>query len=148
MNLKKLYEILKETTVELRKGNVLEEHDSPGVKVVEIYLMPHESEVIGVEKVDVHFMVVGVRKELAENRREEFVNLVSTYPDFERFKNGLSYIELGGVIRDQGVALRFMALGKVLGMWDIITPERLGFSGEEAHTIAGRGLVMIAGYKL
>ncbi len=45
------------------------------------------------------------------------------------------------------MALRLFALGKVLGFWNIITPETLGFKGEAADEFAGKGFVMMGGYK-
>jgi hypothetical protein len=146
MDLDKLYEILKETTVSLRKGETKTEKTEGNVKVVNLYFMPHVSDVTDVEKVDLHFIVVGVKKAEAEKRKGEFIELIKTYPDFNRFRQGLSYIELGGEIGSQEEALKLMALGNVLGLWDIITPEKLGITGEKADELAGGGMVMIAGY--
>ena len=39
------------------------------------------------------------------------------------------------------------ALGQALGMWKVITPKRLGFTGAEADRLAGNGLVMMTGWK-
>jgi hypothetical protein len=147
MDTGKLEKILRETTVSLRKGAERTEEDKGNVRVTHLYLMPHADEVKDVEKVDLHFIVVGVKTAEALNHHDEFVSLVATYPDFERFKQGLSYIELGGVIGDQEAAFQFMALGKVLGLWSLITPEVLGITGSAADMLAGQGLVMISGYK-
>lgn len=40
-----------------------------------------------------------------------------------------------------------MALGHVLGIWRIVTPEDLGFTGAKAEQAAGLGYVMQAGYQ-
>ena len=164
MNLDRLYQILRETTAQLRKGEEIEgdpklvdavknfkEGDNidkfPGGSV-HIYAMPHESQVEGgIEKVDLHFIVVGVDKAKAEQYKDELVGILKTYPQPERLAGGPSYIEVGGEIGDQGAAFQLFALGKVLGLWDIITPEKLGFTGAEAAQMAGTGFVMMSGFK-
>ena len=126
MNLNRLYQILRETTV----------------------AMNHESQAKNdIENVDLHFIVVGVDKPKAEQIKDEFIAILKTYPQPDRLARGLSYIEVGGEIGDQGAALQLFALGKVLGLWDIITPEKLGFTGHEAAKMAGSGLVMMSGFK-
>jgi hypothetical protein len=164
MNLERLYQILQETTVQLRKGEEVEgdpelvqavkdfkEGDDidklPGGSV-HIYAMPHESQAKSdIERVDLHFIVVGVDKAKAEQIKDELVAIMKTYPQPERLAGGPSYIEVGGEIGDQGAAFQLFALGKVLGLWDVITPEKLGITGAEASEMAGKGLVMMSGFK-
>lgn len=148
MDLNKLREILKETTIQLRKGEAVEERQSGRVQVVEIFNMPHESEVNNIEKIDCHFITIGVHKDIAEQYRDELNEILKTYPSPERLAGGPSYIEVGGVIGDQGTALQLFALGQVLNLWKIITPKTLGFSGKEANALAGQGMVMISGFKV
>jgi hypothetical protein len=144
MDLERLYKIIRETTQEYRKGMETTVKESSELVVVEHYHMPHQTEATaGLELVDVHFMVVGVDKEKAKQVKPELVEILKTYPDQPRFMQGLSYIEVGGEIGDQGMALRLFALGKSLGLWDIITPESLGVTGQEAHSLAGMGFVML-----
>lgn len=69
----------------------------------------------------------------------EFAN-VST----QRLLEGPNYIELGGWLGDQGLALQFMGLGTLLGQWSVITPATLGIKGEDAQQMLGMGFVMIA----
>ena len=149
MNLDRLYSILNDATMEFRKGEVEEVRQAGSLEVHDIYLMPHESEALpNVEKIDVVFMIVGVNKEKAELHRNELIKILKTYPEPERFAGGPSYIEVGAAIGDQGSALRLFALGKVLGLWDIITPALFGMTGEEARKAAGMGYVMITGFDL
>lgn len=56
-----------------------------------------------------------------------------------------SYLELGGWIGDQGIALQFMALGSLLGVFDLLTPRTMlpGIDLQVVMTIAGAGLVTI-----
>jgi hypothetical protein len=158
MNVKRLYEILAETTCQLRKGEVLEgspqlvEQAKRGEEltaggVLEVYAMPHESEAKpDVEKVDMEFVVIGVSRAAAEERKAEVVSIMKEYPQPERLAGGPSYIEVGAEIGDQGAAFQLFALGKVLGLWDVVTPASLGFSGQEARQMAGAGYVMITGF--
>ena len=147
MNLDRLYQILRETTVQLRKGEAVEEREVAGIHVTEVYAMPHEQHAEDtLEKVDCSFLVVGVDKNKAEQFRDEFVELLKRYPEPARLAGGPSYIEVGGVIGDQGAAFQLFALGHVLGLWSVITPETLGITGARARELAGLGFVMISGF--
>jgi hypothetical protein len=152
MDLERLYGILFETTCLLRKGEEVVgcklDCELPHLHVTELYPMPHESEAKPeVEKVDCHFVMVGVSKQKAEAERAPLLELLKTYPEPERLAAGISYIELGGNIGDQGAAFRLFALGKTLGLWDVVTPELFGFAGDEASRMAGAGFVMMTGWK-
>ena len=159
MDLKRLYEILAETTVQLRKGDVIEGtpalvnaikagDDNPPGGIAEIYLMPHVAEARpDLEKIDMEFMVIGVDKVKAEQRRAEFTAIIDQYPKPDRLASGPSYIEVGGEIGDQGAAFQLFALGKALGLWDVITPATFGMVGQQAMEAAGNGFVMITGYR-
>lgn len=157
-DLKLLSEILNETTAMLRKDDFYEGTPElvdqarrgeaiTGGGVLEIFAMPHESEITdGFESVDLEFVTIGVDKIKAEARRETLISILTAYPNLDRLAQGPSYIEVGGEIGDQGAAFKLFALGKVLGLWSIITPETFGFSGHEARMMAGRGYVMITGW--
>lgn len=49
-------------------------------------------------------------------------------PSAERIAGGPSYIEWGGLIGDQGLALRVMACGQEAGLWEVMTPKSLGIT--------------------
>lgn len=158
MDTRKLYRILNETTSQMRKGEVLvgpdnlvEEAKRGELKsggVLEIYAMPHESEAAtDIEKVDMEFLVIGVDKKKAEDNRADFIELMDSYPEPNRLAAGPSYIEVGAEIGGQGAAFQLFALGKVLGLWDVITPARLGLKGEAAKRAAGNGYIMMSGYR-
>jgi len=156
----KVYEILRETTGQFRKGNIFEgspelvaqaeagigDEGLRGGGVLEVYAMPHESEADGLEKVDMHFVTVAVNKAKAEARRAELIGLLNAYPAPDRLAGGPSYIEVGGELGDQGAAFELFALGKVLGFWDVITPETFGAIGDQARQLAGSGFIMCTGY--
>lgn len=92
-------------------------------------------------------MVIGVDRAKAESYREPLIGLLNAYPDPAQLAGGPSYIHVGGVIGDQGAAFCLFALGQVLGLWTVITPATMGFTGAEARDMAGAGFVMISGYR-
>lgn len=161
MDLKKLYDILGETTIQLRKGemvhgssNLVEaikegrDLDRAGGGVVTIDAMPHTDEAgPDIEKVDCEFLVIGVDRKKAEERRGDLIEILNSYPNPDRLAGGPSYIEVGAEIGDQGAAFQLFALGKALGLWEVITPKAFGFEGAEARQMAGQGFVMMSGYR-
>ena len=124
------------------------EEDKPGVRVTTIDMMPHQSKAApGLEKVDMEFLVIGVDKAKAEGHKAELIEILNTYPNPERLAGGPSYIEVGAEIGDQGAAFQLFALGKVLKLWNVITPALMGVTGDKAREMAGSGFVMISGYR-
>lgn len=161
MNLDRLYKILAETTCQLRKGEVFEgtpelvEQAKRGDElkaggVLEVYAMPHVNEARPeIEQVDVEFMVIGVDRKKAEEHRAELVSILDDWPKdaASPLSDGPSYISLGADIGDQGAAFQLMALGKVLKLWNVITPRSFGFEGDEARKLAGGGMILMSGYQ-
>lgn len=164
MNIERLYELVRDCSVECRTGpavvvngeqaseqdiDMLNAGEVP-TGVTEFYSMPHVSTVQkerpDLVLVDMIFIDVGVDKARAEAHRAEFVEILNSYPELERLKGGPSYLELGAVFGDQGFALRIMAIGSVLGFWDIISAKTLGRSDDEAREMAGVGFLMVSGY--
>jgi len=146
MDLNRLHEILDETTMQLRTGEPVVESTRGSIQVTDMYLMPHVDDVADVEKIDMVLVVVGVDKTKAAARKEELIGLLKTYPAPERLAGGPSYIEVGGVIGDQGAAFQLFALGEVLGLWRVVTPRLLGAEGDKARYMAGAGFVVITGF--
>jgi hypothetical protein len=99
--------------------------------------------------VDVHFFEVALRNpdEDKPAMASALRRLLADYPDPERLAAGPSYIELGGVVGDQGLALMLIGLGELVGLWAVINPKRLGFTGKKADEMAGSGYVMCSGLK-
>lgn len=150
MNLQRLHEILAESTQLLRQGPEVDYQEIvPGVSVLTVDAMPPVSSVppdMGIEVVDCSLVSVGVHKGKAEEHREELIEILREYPDPATLKGDPSYITVGGAIGDQGAAFMLFALGKVVGLWDVITPEKLGITGPKAKEFAGVGYVMITGF--
>ena len=94
--------------------------------------------------VNVHFFWVSTT---GNPDRERFVELLEQYPEPERLKGGPSYLELGGVLGDQGLALKLIGLGELLGVWKAITPALFHMEGEEADALAGNGFIMAGGMR-
>lgn len=161
MDIDRLYKILRETTVQLRKGEAVhgakhlvdainagrDLNELPGGVVAIDAMPPVEAAQPWLELVDLVFIKVGVQKDVAARYRDELIEILKTYPEPERLAGGPSYIEMGGVLGDQGAAFQLFALGKVLGLWEIVTPGAFGFKDEAALEMAGKGFIMIAGYK-
>lgn len=162
MDVKRLHEILLACTAEFRKGAAATVNGIPsedlekdiataqasagaGPVVAEVWAMPHVDDLpTGLKPVDVFFEIIGVDQEKAESFKDEIVSLLRDYPKPDRLAGGPSYIEVGGELGDQGMALRLFAVGEVLKLWTVITPTTLGLEGEQARTLAGRGLVMMS----
>jgi hypothetical protein len=152
MDTKRLHEIIAETTGQFRKGPEVTRDDATPqrpVNVVHVYLMPHESEAPTGDDfalVDCHFIKVGVDKAKAALIRDELVRILDKYEPRDELAGGPSYMHMGRYM-EQGTAFQLFALGKVLGLWDLITPASMGFEGAEADRMAGSGFVMCTGLK-
>lgn len=57
--------------------------------------------------------------------------------------NEHSFIEIGGWIGDQGLALQLMGLGQLLGLWGLMTPKMLAIPDHIVKGMAGMGYVSI-----
>lgn len=54
-----------------------------------------------------------------------------------------SYIELGGWIGDQGLALCYMGLGSLLGVYKLLTPKMLPIPPDMQQQLAGAGMIIV-----
>lgn len=99
--------------------------------------------------VDMHYFTVAFNSDRVRSRADEVRSLLAEWPTeawgavVPALSAGPSYIHVGGVLGDQGDALRFMAWGQVADLWRVVTPERLGFTGPDADQMAGIGFVLI-----
>ena len=102
--------------------------------------------------VDVHY----IRLEVFSGDAEELRKLIEATGGKGEFcdanlldGNEHGYMEIGGWIGDQTLALALMGLGAKLGLWRLITPKDIlklaGLEGDKemADAMAGRGLVTI-----
>lgn len=103
------------------------------------------------EAIDVGFTYVHVNDEAVTDSdiREALLDALDygegefTRVDQLRFETGLGYIELGAWLGNQSVALAFMGLVEYFNLADVMTPARLGITGDEAKEMMGMGLVML-----
>ena len=106
----------------------------------------------GIQVVD---CVVKVAVVVAKAREhgEEIVQLLDQWPTeawdspVTPLSEGPSYIHVGAVMSSQQMACALFGVGEVLGLWKVVTPQTLGFSDPEVTEMAGRGFVMIDGYR-
>ena len=116
-----------------------------GLRVTEVFMMPHHSEAAtDLKMVDVHFMKIGVDVAKAEARREELIDLLNCW-DGNDLSGGPSYISIGGDLGSQSLALDLFALGEALGLWKVLTlgiPE----GDDRGDELAGKGFVFMSGY--
>ena len=89
--------------------------------------------------IDITFFKVGL---VNNPNPEEFKNLCIENNVMPTEKE-MSYIELGPRMYDQGRALRMMALGHLLGIWKVLSPEQtMPFLPKDMKMqMAGQGMV-------
>jgi hypothetical protein len=92
---------------------------------------------------DVHFFKVALKD---NPTLREFQKLVmAEHPGWLDGKEH-NYLEMGGDVGDQGLALMTMGLGELLGAWKLLTPESVfgkGCPKEMADQMAGLGFIAI-----
>jgi len=151
MDTDKLYKIINEATRVFRKGEFIEESQQGIVDVVQVFGYDHTGTAPSgdnFDKVDMVFVDVVVDRAKAQQYKGTLAELLRGYPQPERLAGGPSYIELAPNLGlEQEGALRVMALGKTLGMWDIISGKTMRLNDEMALEMAGNGFLMISGYR-
>jgi hypothetical protein len=104
---------------------------------------------LGAGDVDIEFFGVKV---IEEPSKEELLELVTNSKEgefgtsFDLFDGEEhSYLNLGGWIGDQGLAMQLMALGKYLAIWDLMTPTTMlpMMPLELRQKMAGSGMITI-----
>ena len=55
-----------------------------------------------------------------------------------------SYVELGAWIGDQGIALMFMGMGSLLGVFTLMTPRMLPIPEDLQSEMAGMGMITVS----
>lgn len=91
----------------------------------------------------VDIMFFSVANNSAE--KEKFLELVQE--EHPNWLDGVehNYLKIGGDMGDQGIALQTMALGKLLGVWELLTPASIlpMLTRELQMELAGRGMIAI-----
>jgi len=84
-----------------------------------------------------------------EKLREQLRELVTTSKTGEHCDLDLlhgeeySYLQIGAWIGDQGLALRLMGLGQLLGLWQVMTPKMMGLPKNMVDMMVGMGMISI-----
>lgn len=96
---------------------------------------------------DVAFMSVKAKPEATAEEYKQLLDDVLPPLGLNLFDhNEHSYIEIGGVVGDQGLALRLMGMGTELKLWELLTPKtmlKIDNNSEVAQKMAGMGMLSI-----
>ena len=68
------------------------------------------------------------------------------YPHWLEDGKERSFIEVGREMGDQGIAIMTLALGDLLGVWEVVTPAMLSVPHDLAIRMAGMGMLYL--YKI
>lgn len=92
----------------------------------------------------------GVDTSEADGVRDEFLEILASYPKHEKLEKGQSYTEFSRDFPlDCEMCLRAFALGEVLGVWRVVTPSRTGcIDRSAAHARAMNGFINVEGYRI
>ena len=92
--------------------------------------------------VDLTFFKV---KSVNDANAQEFLSLVKS--EFPQWLDGAehSYLQIGGDVGDQGIALMTIGLGHLLGVWNALCPETLMPFLDDAmkQQMAGMGMISL-----
>ncbi len=104
---------------------------------------------------DVQFFKVALKNSMStdvdrETIKKNFIQLIKNhkgiYKDIDLFDgNEYNFVDIGAWVGNQGIALELMGMGELLGMWKVVTPDRLApeFSEETRYMLARAGYISI-----
>lgn len=134
MDLKRLFEILEQTTTPLRDG----------------VSIPGEWFGDDLEIVDCHYLRIAVNKSRAELHRGEFLSLLKEWPSEARgFPVAVpvpftpDYLYMMKTAKDHDAVLLIMALGKGLDLWEVRIPKNYGYEGPATEREACQRFIFI-----
>jgi hypothetical protein len=113
---------------------------------------PENHQPVSDHTADVQFFKVALRdqtvdkKQLRDRLREILSNHVGTFNKVNLLDGEEhNFMEIGGYVGDQGLALTLMGLGELIGMWELLTPNKLfsSFPDDLKIQMAGQGFVTI-----
>lgn len=140
MTLDPFVKAIYDVTTVYRKGEVVERRRIGNIESVDVYGYEHTDDADTAEEiVDLVFVNVGVKRE-AKDRSAEFLSYLVDWHS-PTLVTGPSYIHTGAELGDQELALRLFAILTVLGFATLMTPDKLGFEGEEVRKMAGNGFL-------
>jgi hypothetical protein len=147
MNKKRLMEVLNDSTCFISKGERTQ-RKLPGIPVLlwGLLLSATDPNIQRFNLVDCHFVTVAVNPEQAEAHRQDFIELLAEFPDYQKLGEGPSYKHVASVVGDDMTALRVFGLGQTLGLWDVLLPGQLGVDPELEDEAADLGAIVVTGY--
>jgi hypothetical protein len=98
---------------------------------------------------DLIFFKVSVKDGASSEELAKLVraNVKGSFGDVDLFDGEEhNYMELGGWIGDQGLAMMLMGLGTTLGMWTLMTPRTMlpaGTPDDLVQMMAGQGMIAV-----
>ena len=99
----------------------------------------------------VFFELIGVNNPDSDKLTQLIKEHVGSFNEVDLFDGKEhGYIEIGGWIGDQGLALMLMGLGVRLGLWSLLSPKMLGLdsSDELSKKMVGLGYLSIKNEKV
>lgn len=92
--------------------------------------------------VDLTFFKVAL---IGEPSKDEFEELTADISELLKEGTEIGYMQLGGMLGDQGMALQVMAIGDLLGVWKVNSPESMlpFMDAEMKMQMAGQGMISI-----
>lgn len=85
-----------------------------------------------------------------EIMKKDFIQLIKNhrgvYKDINLFSGDeYNFVEIGGWIGDQSLALMLMGMGELLGIWKVTTPDRIAheYSEDTRRMLAEAGFILI-----
>lgn len=147
MNKARLMEVLNDSTCFISKG-ARTERKLPNIPVLLWGLLLHASDPLAksFELVDCHFVMVAVNPVQAEAHRQDFIELLESFPNQKKLQDGPSYKHIASIVGDDMTALRVFGLGQTLGLWNVMLPDQFGVDPELADEVADLGLIVTTGY--
>jgi len=126
MNIIRMKELLEKTTTKGRKllqPSTSMDIEGTGSRLsVSHYLpFPHYSELKddNTTIVDCGLIAVAVDTDILKQEKETFITLIDDYPEKDRLKSGLHFLEVGLLLGDPLDALCMFAVGYLLEMWEL-----------------------------
>ena len=98
--------------------------------------------------IDCHFFKTEVLVEEKDQSEEDLKGLLGeVFKEHPALKIKTSHLDMEKIIGDRDLALRLFALGHYLELWEMTTPEDLGFLSSERDQIAAAGYLSVDDYK-
>lgn len=149
--LKRLGWIFAETSIPYRKFNIWENKE----EVLKYYnYAPH----ISFAREDLKIFdyndrwAVGVNMAEAEKHKIELTQIISDFDRSDLFRSGILSLEIGEIVGKGDYTIRLVALGAVLGLWDVISPRDYlipclqGLKGRLADIFERKGMIIVHNY--